>query len=237
MASAISRHIATTTGELTRLVVGPTRSPWPCSRDSSLPRRMNAEAAGLTRCVFRRCVSTSSTISPEPTGTATTLIRSPLGKVRPEALNWRVTSSIHFCFSEPYVKTSSTSGWLGLRGLVGRALGRKPALLATRSYSASCLASSVMGVWNTNQLTGRESGGVVSDPWRYHPCLFEGSRPEKSIGDLMVVWLLAAVSFADAAFKTGSSASLWAPGFRNTASTVSAPVALTFTKCTSIGYT
>ncbi len=68
-----------------------------------------AEAAGLIRCALRRCVSSSSISSPEPTGIGTTRTRSPLLRVRPEALKALVTSSIHFCFSEPYVNSSSTS--------------------------------------------------------------------------------------------------------------------------------
>ena len=56
--------------------------------------------------------------------------------------------------------------------------------------------------------------------------MLEGSNPAKLIGDEIVVDELGVVSEAEAASRAGCSASLWAPSWRKTASTVSAPAAL-----------
>src|SRR5215469_11746053 len=107
-ASAIGFHIAITTGDNTRLSVGPIRSFPYLLCDWALPSLMNAPEAGLMTSGWRRPSITSSIASPEPIGIACTKIGLLLLVRWLSRLKLSVTSLIHFSFSEPYVNVSCT---------------------------------------------------------------------------------------------------------------------------------
>src|SRR5215471_10812954 len=101
IASAIGFHMAVTTGESTRLSVGPTRSLPVRARDCALPILTKAADAGLVMWVLRVPARISSRHSPDPMGIAVTTICLPLLVLRRLRLKESVTSLIHFSFSEP----------------------------------------------------------------------------------------------------------------------------------------
>src|SRR5262245_28137347 len=107
-ASAMGCHMAMTTGERTRFCVGPTRSLPVLVRESAFPSLMKAAEAGLIRSGWRAPERISSTTSPDPIGIAWTWIRFPAAVRWFPWLKAAVVSSIQFCFSDPYVKTSPT---------------------------------------------------------------------------------------------------------------------------------
>src|SRR5271165_752621 len=108
-ASAMGFHMAITTGDSTRLSVDPIRSLPYLLCDSELPSLIKALDAGLIMSGWFRPSRTSSIASPEPIGTARTKICLPPLVLWPARLKSLVTSVIHFSFSDPYVKTSSSA--------------------------------------------------------------------------------------------------------------------------------
>src|SRR5215831_11742123 len=109
IASAIGLHMAITTGDKTRLSVDAIKSFPVFARDSAFPSLMNAAEAGLARWACIRPERILSIDSPEPMGRARTKIVFPLCVFARLRLNAAVTSLIHFSFSEPYGKTSSSA--------------------------------------------------------------------------------------------------------------------------------
>src|SRR5262249_4656544 len=144
-ASAMGFHIAITTGDNTRLSVGPIRSFPYLLCDCAFPSLMNAPEAGLMRSGWRRPSITSSMASPEPIGIACTKIGLLLLVRWFSRLKLSVAWLIHFSFSEPYVKVSCTLSADGVgTSLLDFDLQLKRRL-ANRSREAAQIAALITG--------------------------------------------------------------------------------------------